>query len=223
MSVLWAWVSLVVSVALPPILFLSFAGRWDLWYGWAYAGILAIVFSFNLLSLYFKNPDLLKERMKPPSGLAYWTGPIIPAVALLLQPSIAGLDNRLHWSDIVPVPGVWAGLVTVAIGWALVNWAELINPFFSGAIRIQADRGQRVITKGPYAIVRHPGYAAGILAAFAGALALNSLISIIPVAVIALPILVYRTIIEDQMLHEELPGYSDYAARVRYRLIPGIW
>jgi hypothetical protein len=76
MSVLWAWVSLVVSVALPPILFLSFAGRWDLWYGWAYAGILAIVFSFNLLSLYFKNPDLLKERMKPPSGLAYWTGPI---------------------------------------------------------------------------------------------------------------------------------------------------
>jgi protein-S-isoprenylcysteine O-methyltransferase Ste14 len=113
--------------------------------------------------------------------------------------------------------------VTVAIGWALVNWAELINPFFSGAIRIQADRGQRVVTQGPYAIVRHPGYAAGIMAAFAGALALNSLISIIPVAVITLPILVYRTIIEDQMLHEELPGYSDYAARVRYRLIPGIW
>jgi hypothetical protein len=107
MSLAWAWVSLIVAVALPPILFFSLAGRWDLWYVWAYVGILAILFSFNLLWLYFRDPDLLKERMKPPSGRAYWTGPIIPAVALLLQPLIAELDHRFHWSDIVPVAGVW--------------------------------------------------------------------------------------------------------------------
>ena len=116
-----------------------------------------------------------------------------------------------------------AGLVFVAIGWGLVNWAELVNPFFSGAVRIQADRGHRVINKGPYAVVRHPAYAAGILASVAGGLALNSLLSIIPFVVIALPILIYRTMIEDQMLRDELAGYADYAAKVRYRLIPGVW
>jgi protein-S-isoprenylcysteine O-methyltransferase Ste14 len=216
-------VSLIVSIALPPVLFFSLAGRWDLWYVWAYAGILTLVFSFNLLSLYFKNPDLLKERMKPPSGRAYWTGPIIPAVALLLQPPIAGLDHRFHWSDIVPLTGVLVGFVMVAIGWGLVNWAELVNPFFSGAVRIQDDRGQQVISEGPYAVVRHPDYAGGLLASVAGGLALNSLISILPVVVIALPILIYRTMIEDQMLQAELPGYANYAAKVRYRLIPGVW
>ena len=121
--------------------------------------------------------------MQPPSGRAYWTGPIIPAVALLLQPSIAGLDCRFHWSDIVPVACVWVGLAIVAIGWGLVNWAELVNPFFSGAVRIQADRGQRVVSQGPYAVVRHPGYAAGLLASFAGGLALNSLISITAITI----------------------------------------
>jgi len=223
MNLLVALVSVIVSVALPPVLFFSFAGRWNLWYVWAYAGILAILFSFNLLALYLKSPDLLQERMKLPSGRAYWTGPIIPAIALLLQPPIAGLDHRFHWSDIVPLAGVLAGLVIVAIGWGLVNWAELINPFFSGAVHIQADRGQMVISEGPYGIVRHPGYAGGLLACVAGGLALNSLLSIIPVVVITLPILIYRTMIEDQMLRDELAGYADYAAKVRYRLIPGVW
>lgn len=223
MNVFWAWVSLLVSVVLPPVLFFSLAGRWDLWYVWAYAGILTILFTFNLLALQFKTPDLLKERMKPPSGRAYWTGVIHPVVQLLLQPIIAGLDHRFHWSDNVPLVEVVAGLVIVALGMGVVIWAELINSFFSGAVRIQADRGQRVISAGPYTIVRHPAYAAGTLALIAGGLALNSLVSIIPVVVIWLPILIYRTMIEDQMLRDELAGYADYAAKVRYRLIPGIW
>jgi protein-S-isoprenylcysteine O-methyltransferase Ste14 len=142
---------------------------------------------------------------------------------LLVQPIIAGLDHRFHWSDNIPLAGVVAGLVIAAIGLGVVIWAELINPFFSGAVRIQADRGQRVISAGPYAIVRHPAYAGGLPALVAGGLALNSLVSIIPVVVLALPITVYRTIIEDQMLRDELAGYVDYAAKVRYRLIPGVW
>ena len=93
--------------------------------------------------------------------------------------------------------------VIVAVGMAVVIWAELINPFFSGAVRIQADRGQRVIS--------------------AGGLALNSLVSILPAVVIALPITVYRTMIEDRMLRDELAGYAEYAAKVRYRPIPGVW
>ena len=223
MYLFWAWVSTIVSIALPPVLVFSLARQWDLWYVWAYAGILALLYSFNILALHLKKPDLLKERMRPPSGRAYWTGVIYPVVQLLVQPIVAGLDHRYHWSDSVPLYGVAAGLAIVAIGLGVVIWAELINPFFSGAVRIQADRGQRVIREGPYAIVRHPAYAGGLPALVAGGLALNSLISIIPVIVIVLPIMIYRTMIEDQMLRDELAGYSDYAAKVRYRLIPGIW
>jgi protein-S-isoprenylcysteine O-methyltransferase Ste14 len=194
-----------------------------LWYVWAYAGILALLYSFNILALQLKKPDLLKERMKPPNGRAYWTGVIFPVVQLLLQPIIAGFDHRFHWSDMVPLGWMLAGLAIVALGIGLVIWAELINPFFSGAVRIQADRRQRVISNGPYRIVRHPAYAGGIPALVAGGLALNSLVSIIPVIAIALPILIYRTMIEDQMLRDELAGYAEYAAKVRYRLIPGVW
>jgi protein-S-isoprenylcysteine O-methyltransferase Ste14 len=104
----------------------------------------------------------------------------------------------------------------------LFIWSGLVNPFFSPEVRIQADVGQRVISEGPYAIVRHPGYATGLLYVFAAGLALNSLLSIIP-AIIYAAITVRVTAIEDQMLRDELAGYSDYAAIVRYRLIPGIW
>jgi protein-S-isoprenylcysteine O-methyltransferase Ste14 len=223
MYLFWALVSTIVSIALPPVLVFSLAGRWDLWYVWAYAGILALLYSFNILALQLKKPDLLKERMKPPSGRAYWTGVIFPVVQLLLQPIIAGLDHRFHWSDIVPVSWMLVGLVIVALGMGVVIWAELINPFFSGAVRIQADRGQKVISTGPYAFVRHPAYAGGLPALLAGGLALNSLVSIIPVIAIVLPIMIYRTRLEDQMLYNELAGYADYAAKVRYRWIPGVW
>lgn len=223
MYLFWAWVSTIVSIALPPVLVFSLAGQWNLWYVWAYAGILALLYSFNILVLHLKKPDLLKERMSPPSGRAYWTGVVFPVVQLLLQPIIAGLDHRFHWSDIVPPGWTLAGLAIVALGMGLVIWAELINPFFSGAVRIQTDRGQRVVRNGPYRIVRHPAYAGGIPALVAGGLALNSLVSIIPIIAIVLPIMIYRTMLEDQMLRDELAGYSEYATKVRYRLIPGVW
>jgi protein-S-isoprenylcysteine O-methyltransferase Ste14 len=223
MYLFWAWVSTIISIALPPVLVFSLAGQWNLWYVWAYAGILALLYSFNILVLHLKKPDLLKERMRPPSGRAYWTGVVFPVVQLLLQPIIAGLDHRFHWSDIVPPGWTLAGLAIVALGMGLVIWAELINPFFSGAVRIQTDRGQRVIRNGPYRIVRHPAYAGGIPALVAGGLALNSLVSIIPIIAIVLPIMIYRTMLEDQMLRDELAGYSEYATKVRYRLIPGVW
>lgn len=223
MNAFWAWVSNVVSIALPPVLVSSLAGRWDLWYVWVYAGILGVLFTFNLLALQFRHPDLLKERMKPPSGKAYWSGVIFPLVQIIGQPLVSGLDHRFHWSDAVSQAGIIAGLVIVAAGMSLVIWAELINPFFSGAVRIQEDRGQRVISAGPYGVVRHPAYAGGMAALFAAGLALNSLVSILPAALIQLPALIYRARIEDHMLQDELAGYADYAARVRYRLIPGIW
>jgi protein-S-isoprenylcysteine O-methyltransferase Ste14 len=219
-------VNLVGSVAffgvLAAGLVFGLAGRWDLWNTWAYVGIVVVSLSFQTLVVYHKNPDVLKERMEP--GTRGRDLPLIIGynVMFILHWSIAGLDQRFHWSDFVPLAGVVAGLVMVAIGMGLFTWAFLANPFFSSVARIQVDRGQQVIRAGPYAIMRHPGYAGVLLYLVAGGLALNSLLSIIP-AVIGGAIFVRRTIIEDQMLQNELAGYADYAAKVRYRLIPGIW
>jgi protein-S-isoprenylcysteine O-methyltransferase Ste14 len=200
----------------------SLAGRWDLWNVWAYAGILLVLFSFQDLALYRKNPDLLKERYNPaPTGRGQ-SVVIAGLLVLILHWSIAGLDQRFHWSDIIPPVGVAAGLVIVAIGQGLLAWSILVNPFFSRQVRIQSERGQRVISAGPYAIVRHPGYAGQILVAVASGVALNSYLATI-FTLIGMPILFRRTMTEDQMLRAELAGYADYAARVRYRLIPGIW
>ena len=205
-----------------PVVIFSLAGRWDLWNVWAYAGIAVVLFSFQAVVVYRKNPDLLKERIKPPTRGRSPLPAIGGLVMAVLIYSIIGLDQRFHWSDIVPLPWMVAGLVIYAIGIGLATWSLLVNSFFSIAVRIQEDRGQKVISSGPYAIVRHPGYAGGILAIFASALALNSLLAIIP-AVILLVVFVNRTVIEDRMLQGELAGYADYATKVRYRLIPGIW
>jgi protein-S-isoprenylcysteine O-methyltransferase Ste14 len=97
-----------------------------------------------------------------------------------------------------------------------------VNKFFEPFVRIQTDRGHRVIDTGPYALVRHPGYVFGYLSFLGIPLALGSLWALIP-AILTGSLLVLRTIWEDQMLREELPGYKEYAQRVRYRLVPGIW
>jgi protein-S-isoprenylcysteine O-methyltransferase Ste14 len=209
---------------LPAVLVFGLAGRWDLWNVWAYVGIAVVLFAFQALALYRKNPDLLKEQMKPAARelqgrrLLHISFNVMAFLAL----SIAGLDQRFHWSDIVPPAGVVAGLVIGAMGLGLYTWSMLSNAFFSSLARIQADRGQRVISEGPYAIVRHPGYAGLQLSLAAIGLALNSLLSIIP-ALIAVAFVAGMTALEDRMLKGELAGYADYAGKVRYRLIPGIW
>jgi protein-S-isoprenylcysteine O-methyltransferase Ste14 len=90
-------------------------------------------------------------------------------------------------------------------------------------VRIQSDRGQYVVTTGPYARVRHPGYTAGVLIVVASGIALGSWLSAALLVVTCLPFLLYRAITEDLILQVELEGYRDYAARVRWRLLPGIW
>ena len=210
----------------PGGLIFGLSGRWDLWNVWAYMAIGVALLTFQTAALYRKSPQLLMERMKMVTagspGRVRWTvGRASPPLSIA-QWIIVGLDQRFHWSDIVPPAWVVAGLVIYAIGWGLFTWAALVNPFFSPDVRIQSDRGQRVIGEGPYAVVRHPGYAANALALVASPAALNSLLSIIP-AVLFLAVVVRVTGIEDGMLHDELRGYADYTARVRYRLIPAIW
>ena len=187
---------------------------------WIYLAILAAIFIASFLLL---DPDLARERMrpggkKPPVALRLFSG------VLLLHWIIAGLDRgRLHWSDTVPLWLEVLGLIAVAASYTFAIWAMRVNRFFSSVIRIQSDRGQYVVTTGPYAVVRHPGYTAGIVIMLASGAALGSWLAAAFLAVTTLPFLLHRAVAEDRFLRAELPGYRDYAQRVRWRLIPGIW
>jgi len=210
--------SLVFVVMQAATLFGS-AGRTDIVEFWVYVAILAAV---SALSLTLLDPDLMQERMRPGGrrvGLRFL--PVI--IVMFVHWTVAGLDRgRLHLSDTVP-PGLEAvALALFALAWIVFVWAMYVNRFFSSIPRIQSERGHAVITTGPYRFVRHPGYTAALLAAVTSGLALGSWISTF-IAPIALVGLVWRTMVEDRMLQSDLPGYADYAARVRYRLVPGIW
>jgi protein-S-isoprenylcysteine O-methyltransferase Ste14 len=134
---------------------------------------------------------LLQERMRP-GGKPTPMGLQLLNVVLLLHWVIAGLDRgRLHWSDTVPVWLRALALGTVTAGYALVFWAMLVNRFFSSVVRIQSDRGQHVIDAGPYALVRHPGYSAGILIVVASGVALGSWLASAFLIVAVLPFLLY--------------------------------
>ena len=145
-------------------------------------------------------------------------------VVLLAHWIIAGLDRgRLHWTDSVPLWLQAVGLFTIAAAYALAFWAMLVNRFFSSVVRIQSDRGQHVVTSGPYAFVRHPGYSAGILILGASGIALGSWFAAAVLVAVSFPFLFYRVINEDRLLQTRLDGYADYARDVRWRLVPGIW
>jgi protein-S-isoprenylcysteine O-methyltransferase Ste14 len=187
---------------------------------WIYLAILAAIF---IASFFLLDPDLARERMrpggqKPPVALQLF------AFVLVAHWLIAGLDRgRFHWSDDVPLWLRVIGFIGVAGGYAFCIWAMRVNRFFSSVIRIQSDRGQHVIDSGPYAVVRHPGYLAGLLVMFGSGLALCSWYAWAFLVVLSVPFLMYRVIVEDRVLHAELAGYREYAARVRWRLVPGVW
>jgi protein-S-isoprenylcysteine O-methyltransferase Ste14 len=135
---------------------------------------------------------------------------------------LGGLDAvRFRWSSMptwLVIPGVLLYLLAFALG----GWAMAVNPYFEPTVRIQHDRGHEVCTAGPYRVVRHPGYAATILGAPGFPLVIGSWWAFLTVGAYVL-LFVVRTALEDRFLLRELPGYTDYARRTRYRLIPGIW
>ncbi|MBW7471681.1 isoprenylcysteine carboxylmethyltransferase family protein [Marinobacter sp. M216] len=166
-----------------------------------------------------------RQNMEKAQSAKAWDKVLAPLMALSLSfplVIVAGLDHRFGWSPVIPLGLIVLGFLLTALGYAFATWALIENRFFSSVVRIQVERGHVVCDSGPYRIVRHPGYAGNIVALAGIVLALNSLWTLIPAAV-ALVIAVIRTVLEDQTLQDELPGYRDYAQRVRYRLIPGIY
>jgi protein-S-isoprenylcysteine O-methyltransferase Ste14 len=200
------------------IIFVS-AGRIDLPMVWGVLGVLAF---YMVVMFAVVDPALLRERIKPgPGNRDRVTRPLTLAL-LLVHWMVTGLDvGRFQWSPI-PWPVQLAGLVGYAVAMAGVMWAIRVNPFYSSVVRLQADRGQRLVTAGPYRFVRHPGYTATVLGMICGGLALGSWVGMVPV-VAAAALFVRRTLVEDGMLRRELAGYADYAVRVRYRLVAGVF
>lgn len=223
---MWLLFNLIASILVPgilPVVIVSgLAGRWDLWNVWAYSTVSAVLLVFQTLVISVRSPALLKARMVDAGGSVRLRADRAFVLLSILQWICAGLDQHFHWSDFLPAAAVVIGLVLVSLSWALTTWSVWVNSFFSPAVRIPEERGQRLISEGPYAIVRHPGYLGIALSMFASALALNSLWSIIP-AILYLWVTIRQTAIEDRMLADRLPGYPDYQTRVRYRLLPGIW
>ena len=202
-------------------LLLGCAGRPTWGWGWAYLAATLCVVAVNARVM---PPELVAERGRSKAGARAWDRALtrIGAVPYLALPAVAGLDERWRLSPEMPAAAHLAGLAAFLLGQGLFTWAVASNRFFSTAVRIQADRGHTVQTGGPYAFVRHPGYAGAGAATLASPLALGSWWALVPAAATA-AILVARTALEDRMLRAELPGYEAYARRVRWRLVPGVW
>lgn len=200
------------------------AGRLDWAMGWALVGIYALWVAANALILIPRSPELLAERATRQKGVKTWDTVILSIIGLTTMAKyiIAGLDVRFERTAQIPLEFQVAALVIAALGYALGTWAMVANDFFSVVNRIQEDRGHTVVSAGPYRYVRHPGYLGSLAFELATPIMLGSLWALIPGGLAALLTLV-RTALEDQMLHEELPGYGEYAQQTRYRLLPGVW
>jgi protein-S-isoprenylcysteine O-methyltransferase Ste14 len=199
------------------------SGRVNLWPGWCYAGFFLVMLLVSYSVLRKVAPGLILERVAVHAATVRWDTPIVTWLALnpIVTCLVAGLDarqNGLH-------PGAYKVLLGYALaiaGATLTHVAMAVNRFYAPTVRIQADRGHKVVESGPYRRIRHPGNLGNILLNFATPLMLQSRWAWIPSGVSVL-LTVVRTMLEDRFLCMELPGYSEFARRTRGRLVPGVW
>ena len=221
------WIRVIAVYLLIPLLLFVCGGDFGWWQAWVYSLLIVAAGVGGRFFAERQHPGLTAERQSTESiqEAKAWDKVLAPLMALSISfplVIVAGLDHRFGWSPEFPLWLILLGFCLIAFGYAFGAWAFVENRFFSSVVRIQTDRGHAVCDRGPYRIVRHPGYAGNILPLFGIVLALSSLWTIIP-AVVALVIAVIRTALEDRTLQEELPGYQEYARHVRYRLFPGIY
>jgi protein-S-isoprenylcysteine O-methyltransferase Ste14 len=216
---------ILANVVIVAVMFVA-AGtvRWGP--AWVY---LALVVIGTVLSFYGPlrlSDELRRERsaIKAPD-VKPWDRALVGLLLGILMPAVlivAGLDHRFGWTPPVPGWAMWAGTAGVVAGMVGMMWATASNPFFSAVVRIQRDRGHRVVTAGPYRVVRHPSYAGWILQSLSFPFFFGSLWTFVPAGLLAATLIV-RTELEDRVLQRELEGYGDYAGRVKAKLVPGIW
>jgi protein-S-isoprenylcysteine O-methyltransferase Ste14 len=219
-------IQLIVFILIVPLLPLLITWRWGWWEAWVYAAINILGFVVSRALAARRHPDLLRERARTldHEDAERWDKLLSPITGLGggLIPLVAGLDVRFGWSTSFGFPVKIVSLMVILAGYILASYALIANPFFSGVVRIQEDRGHRVVTGGPYRWIRHPGYAGALFSYLATPFFLDALWAFIPVVLVVVP-MVIRTWLEDHSLEDKLAGYPDYQNKVPYRLFPGIW
>ena len=221
------WFRLVLVYLLIPLILFICAGDLGWWQAWVYSVLILVAGIGGRIWGEQRHPGLTAERQNIENiqNAKAWDKVLAPLMAVSIGYPlvlVAGLDHRFNWSSEFPLWLTVIGFILIAFGYAFAAWAFAENRFFSSVVRIQTERGHVVCDTGPYRFVRHPGYAGNVLALFGIVLALGSVWTLIPAAVATI-ISVIRTSLEDRTLQEELAGYQDYAQRVRYRLIPGVY
>jgi len=210
----------MIATSLMAAVVLLLAGTWrDPWL-WGYLGVWATMAAYAVLGL---DDDLARERFHPPSAGADNVAVGLLRLFAVVHISVGALDaGRWHLNR--PFPGVVRGLALagMAVGLGMFYRAMRENRYFSSVVRIQTDRGHRVVDSGPYGIIRHPGYAGLVIVPLFSGLALGSWLAVAAGAVITM-LVVRRVLFEDAFLCSHLDGYRAYAQRVPHRLIPGVW
>jgi len=217
---------MLIVVLVVPFLPLLLSWRWGWWEAWVFAltGVLGFIVSRLLAAR--RHPDLIIERSRfgTHENTKSWDRILAPMVSMggASIPLVAGLDERFGWSPSFTLTMKIIALILFLAGFVLGSYALVENRFFSGMVRIQAERGHRVVTEGPYRWIRHPGYSGALLSYLATPLLLDSSWALVPAGILMILLLV-RTALEDKSLQEELDGYRDYSMKVRYRLLPWVW
>ena len=213
------------ALAQAAVLFLPFlaAGTLSWRRGWIWLALQLLSLATNILLTRAMNPALLKARLENArpveefdrvfSQVYFWS-----TSALLI---VAGLDARWHGSHLSH-RWLYLGIVLGSLGMIPILVASCTNPYLEGFVRVQSERGHRVITSGAYSVVRHPMYAGLMLVILSWPLLFGSIWALIPAAAaeMAYP---FRALHEDRVLQEHLPGYKEYIQQTPYRLFPGLW
>jgi protein-S-isoprenylcysteine O-methyltransferase Ste14 len=218
-----AWAGFVfLHVVLGLLLFVP-AQTVRYWQGWVYLAIFFTTSGATTLYLMKHDPALLERRVNAGPGAEKEVGQkivqVIASVAFAAFFVVSAFDKRLGWSH-VPVCVVILGDVLVIIGFLIVFLVFRENPFAAATVEVDAD--QKVISTGPYAVVRHPMYSGAILMLFGSPVALGSWWAEAAL-ILFLPALIWRLLDEERVLSKELPGYTEYKTKVRCRLVPYLW
>ncbi len=219
------WIQIAASLLFTALLLFGFAGTWRWPEAWLFIGLYGGCTAAAALLFAPRHPEVVAARSHMRRSEApRWDQVIATAWAILsvAVPAVAGLEYRLHGPAAWPIAVVVIGSAGLVLSYALVVWAMSANPFFETMVRIQRERGHVTVSSGPYAYIRHPGYVGSVSLVLMMPLIFRSPWAFAP-ALIGTAAILARTALEDRFLQAQLAGYADYARRVRYRLVPGIW
>lgn len=202
------------------LLFFIPAGTWKFWQAWMFMATLTSVALLTFAYLLKNDPALLERRMRMREREGQQRKIIgVSMIFFLLAFILPGLDQRYQWSQMSAWVAVLGDGIVIA-GFLLVLWVFKTNTYTSRIVEVESS--QKVISSGPYAIVRHPMYVGAFLTYAASPLALGSYWAVLP-GLMILPILILRILNEEKLLLRDLDGYPEYTRKVKYRLLPGIW